>query len=1058
MLARAMIAAATLLTLASPARAERVVWALRTFAAADGLSHDIVRDVLVARDGTVWFATMAGVTRYHPRVGRYEQLRGLRGKRVMALAEDSKGTVWAATQGAGIASFVGAKLARRFRAAPNALPSDEITDLMIDHRGALWVVPTTGGVARYGGGRWRVFGASDGLPAGELAQCIELRSRDVLCGTYEGPELLRYQRGRDRFVRVEVRARVRRHFYVHGLAEARDGTLWLATKGAGAIEGRPASGGKASGGAASDGADDAVSGGYRWVVHRGHGKLPSDRAGAIHIARDGRVWIAHAAGVTVYDGKRFETLDRRDGLRANLVFRVRPGVNGALWFPTLGGGAARYAPSGWRTLGLDDGLPSADISGGLLLASDGTLWAGTDRGPARRLPGTRRFAAVEIPQPASQPVAPNARLLRARQQVSDLLEHPAGVIWVATRAGIVRRAKDGVWRWLGAGRRLAAARLCAGKGAEVLVATRHGVARWDGTTLHAAPREQGLPSRQVYDVHVDQSGAQWVATARGLARRAPGAARFSLEMGPQRTSRTARIYRVVSLAPGTLWASGLDGVSRRDSQGRWQAVSLGPWLPAGIYSRFVLATPDRSLWFTVRCLGVWRALDLDQGDARRPAQPTRARWAHYDSRRGLAADTVTDVRQQRDGQLLFATLGGGISRYRPDRRPPETWVGAARRAATVRVVQGERLTLAFGGQDALQDTPSEQLLFSYRLDSGAWSPFAHGHVARLDSLAPGKHRFEVRAMDGDLNVDPTPAVHVFRVVRPWWSQPWVLALLVGSALLLIYASARTLRAARRERAAVSRERLAVSREQALVEQRKRFVRLASHELRKPITRMSHRAEMLALSDTHSKPERLVEYSEAITRDSAHLAQLVEALLSQARLEGLAIDTSSRDLREIVEAATRPFLAEPASWLTVKLPDAPVRVQCDPLYLGQAISNLLDNAHKYGRPTTEGGDEGPPRATLTLAVDQATGVARVTVRDEGPGIAADQRDRIFEEFHRGRTRPEHGGLGLGLPFAREIARAHAGELRLEEGPSSLAAQPSSAANPGATFVLELPLEA
>ena len=280
-------------------------------------------------------------------------------------------------------------------------------------------------------------------------------------------------------------------------------------------------------------------------------------------------------------------------------------------------------------------------------------------------------------------------------------------------------------------------------------------------------------------------------------------------------------------------------------------------------------------------------------------------------------------------------------------------------------------------------------------------------------------------MDQDLNVDPTPARHVFRVLRPWWAQPSLIAVVVCSLLLVIYAFFRIGRAMTRERAAVVRE-------QAALAQRRQFVRLASHELRKPLTRLAHRAELLTLPATLEDKGRLEEHAQALVRDSGHVSRLVETLLEQARIqEGLELKLAAGDLSRVASAVAEEY-AEDDVAPGLKPTTAPLPVRYDPFYLPLAIRNLVDNAIKYG-------GQG-----VTVETARRDGRAVLVVRDQGPGIPEEDRQRIFEPFFRGRTRPEHGGFGLGLSFAREIARAHQGALALE--PSEV----------GAAFSLSLPL--
>jgi len=121
-------------------------------------------------------------------------------------------------------------------------------------------------------------------------------------------------------------------------------------------------------------------------------------------------------------------------------------------------------------------------------------------------------------------------------------------------------------------------------------------------------------------------------------------------------------------------------------------------------------------------------------------------------------------------------------------------------------------------------------------------------------------------------------------------------------------------------------------------------------------------------------------------------------------------------------------------LTVETGSEPIRGEWDRLRLEQVLSNLLSNALKYGA--------GKP---VHVAVGRSEEVARLTVRDEGIGIAAEDAERIFGRFERAVSMREYGGLGLGLFIARQIAGAHGGEIRVQSKP-----------NGGSEFTVLLPM--
>ncbi len=113
-----------------------------------------------------------------------------------------------------------------------------------------------------------------------------------------------------------------------------------------------------------------------------------------------------------------------------------------------------------------------------------------------------------------------------------------------------------------------------------------------------------------------------------------------------------------------------------------------------------------------------------------------------------------------------------------------------------RVAPSEPVYLRLGGHDSWLGTPDRELLFSWRLDEGAWSPYTGDRQVLFDRLEPGMHTFETRAIDRQFNFDPSPAKVTFDVLAPVWLRPWFLAL---SVFGLIAVGVSTTTAIRRHR-------------------------------------------------------------------------------------------------------------------------------------------------------------------------------------------------------------------------------------------------------------------
>jgi two-component system OmpR family sensor kinase len=217
---------------------------------------------------------------------------------------------------------------------------------------------------------------------------------------------------------------------------------------------------------------------------------------------------------------------------------------------------------------------------------------------------------------------------------------------------------------------------------------------------------------------------------------------------------------------------------------------------------------------------------------------------------------------------------------------------------------------------------------------------------------------------------------------------------------------------------------------------RRFTADASHELRTPLSAL--RAELeLALTRERS-PEELRATVERSLEQLDRLQRLVEALLQLARSDAgaLPVQPAPTDLVALARSVVEPY--EPllqARKVALAFEGAPsLRALADPLWTGRAIANLVDNASRFA----------PDGGAITIALASENGRALVEVRDTGPGVAAAELERIFERFHRGsNARATTDGTGLGLPLAREIARAQHGDL-------------TAAPGEGGRFVLSLPL--
>jgi signal transduction histidine kinase len=244
-----------------------------------------------------------------------------------------------------------------------------------------------------------------------------------------------------------------------------------------------------------------------------------------------------------------------------------------------------------------------------------------------------------------------------------------------------------------------------------------------------------------------------------------------------------------------------------------------------------------------------------------------------------------------------------------------------------------------------------------------------------------------------------------------------------------------------------REREAAQRElQTAAERKDQFLAMLAHELRNPLSAV-HNAVQVIRMQAHHDPQML-SMSELLGRQVNHLARLVDDLLDVSRVSTgrIRLRKTRVDLVDVVRQAiemSQPAIHQRQQTLDWTQPDAPVMVEGDAARLIQVVDNLLRNASQY---TGTGGD-----IAITLAIDGAaseTGMAVLSVRDNGIGIPRSMLDQVFDLFAQ--VTPSfaqsRGGLGIGLSLVRALAQMHGGGVAAHsEGPGK-----------GSEFIVRLPL--
>ena len=218
------------------------------------------------------------------------------------------------------------------------------------------------------------------------------------------------------------------------------------------------------------------------------------------------------------------------------------------------------------------------------------------------------------------------------------------------------------------------------------------------------------------------------------------------------------------------------------------------------------------------------------------------------------------------------------------------------------------------------------------------------------------------------------------------------------------------------------------REQELARLRSDFVSSVSHELRTPLALQRIFLDTITLGRA-AEPDRMAWAVENVDRESRRLQHLVSNVLQFARGERnqLDLECTPTDLREAVEGVVSVFapLAERSGSRVVVEGDGGARVDLDAAAFHQALANVLENSCRYG----------PEGQTVRVYVGREHDRGVVVVDDEGRGVEASERQRVFNPFHRGRAAIGTAvtGSGIGLSVVRQVLRAHGGEAVMESAP-------------------------
>lgn len=998
----------------------------RLLGSADGLPSSTVHRLAQDRAGNLWLATLDGLARYDGHgftVWRHDpgDHDGLPGNDVQQVLVDPLDQVWVSVNDAGLARYRpdggGFDTWRHRPGDPASLPGNRIWALAPDGAGGIWLggfatglahLSATGVVTRHHG---------DGTAAGDCAEHVTALDADpdgtVWVGHTEG--LCRWHP--DTGLRAvplaapgggaerPIIADIRRH-----------GDLrWLATDAGLRVLG-------GDGGAPV--LPEALSGTAGWGV-----ALDDDLS----------LWYASVEGIRRWhpDSGRVQVHAARPGrtraLPSGMVLDVLRDREGSLWFALEGGGLAQLPPR-WRAIRSylpdHDAVADRDAPGNLRLVqvdAGGRIWLfGL---PAAGLlvldPESGRFRRWDDGDGGRRLPDPRVR---------GVVAGGDGAVWTGHQGAVHRWHRGGtrLWRQDDAGRPFPSTpvwRMAQAPGGDLLAAFGGGGLAWFREDLaavrfRALGAADGLPCAEVRDIRFDRAGAAWLACEQGLLRAVapdwrpvavPGSgagAVHGLDFGPDGSLWLHR--------PGTLERYRPTAAGALEAAGR---VTAAEGLPA-IAGGGLMVDGDGRVWLTSpRGLFAWlpgagTLLAFDEGDglpgmefARTPPQRLPGGLLVAAVQAGVVVvDTAALV-----AELPAARLRWHHASVQRDGRTVALDPGAG----TVRLRHGDHDLRLAVRLDSLHKPAGQR--FAFRLD-GVDGPDVGvpGEPERVfERLDSGHHRLLVSALNSDGQPAIAPLELRLEVQAPPWRRTPALAL-YGLALgLSALAGQRALRRrlARRHQRALAAERQRWTDEANAA--KTRFLARVGHELRTPLAGL---LGMNALLQHGPLAARQRHCSRNIQQAGEHLLRLVNDLLDLARIESgtLLLSPAEVPLLDLLDEVLGDVEAAAAAkglGLSVRL-DSPVpaSLASDRQRLRQVLVNLLGNAVKF---TATG--------RVRLRVDHDGERLRFVVEDDGPGLSAALRERLFQPWSQDGRGRRAGGAGLGLAISGELCQLLGADL-------------------------------
>lgn len=1001
----------------------------------EGLSSSYIKAITQDINGFMWFGTKNGLNRYDGKSVKtfdcydYVNVRG--NNNISSLYAANDGRLWVGTD-RGIYIYDPATekfTALTAKSADGISADDWVQDIIPDSRGNVWALVPNQGVFRYYDNNKVEFypvitdkaGDKDYLPVSLFVDKDDI----VYSGTTRNG-LYSYDRTSNKFRKMpgfdspnnETILLIRQTF---------DGNLAIATP-----TGRV----------------------YHYQVTNGdmtpiHVSDEDDIYARAMACIDNEIWLGTQNGiyiVNMINGNITllqESNDGRSNLSNSTIYTIFADRDGNVWVGTMYGGVNFFQRNGFRFDRYSSGQGEKSLVSkrirGIAEDNSGTIYIGSeDAGLSTFNPRTGDFNIIN------------------RKDISLVIKSYGDTIYLGkTRDGmdimVDGKVTDNRFRHLhGTGEQNSVYSFLIDNRGQKWVGSDWGVFRSmpGDNELTLVPE---LDQTWVFDIMQDSKGIIWFASiGGGIWKYNPSTDKYTHYPFDEKASNglhTNSVSAIKEDSKGNIWFSTDRGglVKYNPDQDNFTTISIAQGLPDNVVYD-ILEDSKGFLWFgTNRGLvkyqpetgkvKVFTTADglLSNQFNYHSALASKDGWFYFGTMEGLIAfNPEVDTYNDSVPEVFFTSLRTGNGEIKP---------GTPGSPLIKSIFYTDEITLPHDFAPLIFEVsapsymPQGNMDYSYRLlpSDTAWVPIPE-RMINISNLSPGHYTLEVKVDNG--SGFSVKAIDII-VKTPWYSTWWAITLYtilsIGLILFLLWYYRR-----QQNRKLAAKEKLfSVNKEKELYESKVQFFTEIAHEIRTPLALIDAPLEAMESLDIDDK--RVDRYVKVMRKNTSRLLNLTGQLLDFQKIGANQFDFKFEriDVTQLVNETVDRF--EPAMQvkgreLTTSIPQKEIYAVTDPEALTKMISNLLNNALKYGKS----------KVNVELTSNDET--FTITVTSDGDKITGENTVRIFEPFFQVDTQQDNNGVGIGLPLCRTLAHLLNGSIDLVKDN-----------NPENTFILTLPLK-